>query len=86
MIGANRQLSGHVSHDEGLADCLTAGDRQRLISISRVGKAIRHKVLAWNFIQRPQHIGVDDPALAQIKQELHATDAVVGGWWSGHGR
>jgi CheY-like chemotaxis protein len=86
MLGTNGELFRHVGDDKRLADRLAAGDRQGLVGVGRVHEPARHEVIAGDFIQRPQHTRIDYPAPAQVEQELHATDAVVTGWWSGHGR
>src|SRR5438270_33326 len=86
MFRTNRELLGHISDDERLADGLPAGNRQRLIRIGRVHEPARHEMITGNFIQRPQHVRIDDPAPAQVEEELHPPDAVIAaGSWSGHG-
>src|SRR5262249_37051015 len=68
---------GHVGHHKGLADGLTASDRESLVGISDVDKLRADEMLARHLVHRAQHGLIGDAALAQAQHELHSLDFFV---------
>ena len=75
---------GHIGDHIRLAYGLAAVDRQRLVGIGALGQRLLDEMLARNLIERPQHRGVHDSALAHAEQKLHAADAIVAQGWFLH--
>src|SRR5690606_8926326 len=49
------ELIGHVGDDIGLADCLPALDRQRMILVGLLSKATRYELFARHAFDRREH-------------------------------
>jgi hypothetical protein len=77
VLGTHVELLGHIGDDEGLADGLPAGDRQRLVGVSSLGEIRLDEIFARHLVERTQHVGAADAAAAQAEQEAHALLAVI---------
>jgi hypothetical protein len=84
MARLHVELLGHEGDHVGLADGLTAGDRQRLVRIGFIHEGAFDEMLARHLVHRAQHRRIADAAPAQAEQELHAADTVVAGRLIGH--
>jgi hypothetical protein len=83
MFRTDLKLLGHIGNHERLADCLPAGNRQRLVGIGDLRKIGSDEVLARHFLHGAQDGLIADPSPAQRELKLHTLD-VIGCWIGGH--
>ena len=72
VLRLDLELFGHVADNIGLADGLSASDRQGLVSIGTVGELGSDEVLARHLVHGAQYRLVADAAPAQRELKLHA--------------
>src|SRR6202030_4706689 len=72
VLRLDLELLGHISDNVGLADGLSAGDRQRLIRISAIDELRGDEMLARHLVHGPKHCLIADAASAKRKLKLHA--------------